>query len=240
MNIVVAGGPALVRAALIKVIETDSSLSVAGQAADVDQLRGLLMHIDSDLVLLDRSLHGTDLDFRALVSWTTRHAKAVVFGRCHVEEAGSYLDAGAAGVLADEITAAQLTEALRTVARGGLVVVLSAVPDPAKKPPRPLEHELARRFSAREYEILTMLAGGQDAAAIARTLRLRPSTVKTHIAHMLGKTGTHQRAELIALAYKSGIVTPRRGLLGQLHGLAGTTGMPHETGLVESGELRAG
>ncbi|MFJ4628373.1 response regulator transcription factor [Streptomyces sp. NPDC088847] len=216
MNVVVAGGPTLVRAALTHVISSHPDLSVTGQAADPEQLHQVLSSTDTDLVLLDRTLQDTDAEFDALVRRTVIRAKAVVLGARRTDEIESHLSAGATGVLTDDITAGQLVEALRTVAAGGLVMVLGTRPAPSEPPRRASDHSAIRELSLREREILTLLARGRDTAAIAVTLALSPLTVKTHIANMLGKTGTHQRGNLITLAYESGLVTPGRAVLNVL------------------------
>ncbi len=210
MNVVVAGGPTLVRAALTHVIGSHTDLSVTGHAADPERLQELLSSTDTDLVLLDRSLRDTGAEFDTLVHRTATRAKAVVLGARRTEEIESHLAAGATGVLTDDITAGQLVEALRTVAAGGLVMVLGTRPTPSGPRRRAYDDSAIPGLSPREREILTFLARGRDTAAIAVTLGLSPLTVKTHIANMLGKTGTHQRGNLITLAYESGLVTPGR------------------------------
>jgi DNA-binding NarL/FixJ family response regulator len=208
VNIVIASGLTLIRAALEHVIGSCPDLSVTGQAEDADRLRELLSYTDTDLVLLDRSLRNTGAEFDALVRWTASRAKAVVLGTRRTEEIECHVAAGATGVLTDDITAGQLVEALRTVVGGGLVMVLGTVPSRCGHSRRAPDDSAILGLSAREREILVLLARGRDTAAISVVLGLSPLTVKTHITNMLGKTGTHQRGNLIALAYESGLVTP--------------------------------
>ncbi len=62
----------------------------------------------------------------------------------------------------------------------------------------------------REREILALVATGADNAAIAEALFISPATVKTHLARIMSKAGAHDRAQLVVLAYESGLVTPGR------------------------------
>ena len=64
------------------------------------------------------------------------------------------------------------------------------------------------RFTAREHEVLVLLAGGHDRAAIARALFISPRTVGSHIQHLLTKLGVHSQAQVVAAAYREGLIPP--------------------------------
>ncbi|MEV1076882.1 response regulator transcription factor [Streptomyces sp. NPDC050211] len=207
-QVIVAGGPSLVRAALTKVIDSSSSMRVAA-AVHSDDLRDLLHGgVDADLVLLDRSVQTDEPDdFTALISETCAVARTVVFGASRAQEVDAQVRAGATGILAADVSASQLIAALETVSRGGLVVALGTAPAVNTAQAR-VTPELTGDLSLREREILTMLSRGQDSASIARDLDLSPLTVKTHITHMLSKLGLRRRGHLIAFAYESGLIVP--------------------------------
>ncbi|OQD52097.1 hypothetical protein BM536_036425 [Streptomyces phaeoluteigriseus] len=99
----------------------------------------------------------------------------MVLGARRTDEIEPHLAAGATGVLTDDITAGQLVEALRTVAAGGLVMVLGARPKPSGPPRRAYDDSAIPGLSPREREILTLLARGRDTAAIAVALGLSPN-----------------------------------------------------------------
>jgi DNA-binding NarL/FixJ family response regulator len=211
-TVVLAGGPALVRAAMAAVMESTHAIAVVGQAADGAQFR-MLIEAGSgpDVILLDRSIQPGEMsDFAHLVAAASATARTIVFGVSNAQEAEAFLRAGATGLLATHITAVQLVEAVDTVLRGGLVVVLETAPSVVAK------HHLvdtlrmgrAVMLSKREREILTMLASGHEASGIADALDISPFTVKTHIANLLTKIGVRQRGHLIAFAYENGIVVP--------------------------------
>ncbi|WP_328437774.1 response regulator transcription factor [Streptomyces sp. NBC_00444] len=208
-QVIVAGGPSLVRAALTKVIDSSSSMRVAGTAVHSGDLRDLLHGgVEADLVLLDRSIQAAEPDgFTALIGETCAVARTVVFGASRAQEVDAQVRAGATGILAADVSASQLIAALETVSRGGLVVALGTAPAVNTAQAR-VTPELTRDLSRREREILTMLSRGQDSASIARDLDLSPLTVKTHITHMLSKLGLRRRGHLIAFAYESGLIVP--------------------------------
>ena len=93
--------------------------------------------------------------------------------------------------------------------RGGLVVVLGTAPVVAvPERRRTVGTEAVGTLSLRERQVLTLLASGQEAPAIAAALRISPLTVKTHIAHLLSKIGVSRRGHAIAFAYEHGLVVP--------------------------------
>jgi two-component system nitrate/nitrite response regulator NarL len=81
-------------------------------------------------------------------------------------------------------------------------------PPPAAEPPRPQRAVTAegRPITAREHEVLILLAEGSSQREIARRFSISPKTVGTHIQHLLEKLGAHSRAELVARAYRDGLI----------------------------------
>ncbi|MHC3472578.1 response regulator transcription factor [Streptomyces sp. 7R007] len=210
IQVVVAGGPALSRAAITKVIESSGDMTVIAAPADSRALRKLLISgTDADLVLLDRLIKDEAFDeLTDLISDIRPVSCIVVLGCADAEEVDALVRAGVRGVLAADVSASQLVAALGTVSHGGLVVALGTAPtvEPALIPR--IDCELVGELSTREREILALLSSGQDTPSIARTLAISPLTVKTHIARMLSKLGIRQRAHLVTFAYESGFVVP--------------------------------
>jgi DNA-binding NarL/FixJ family response regulator len=209
-TVFLAGGPRLVRVAMARVIEAGGRFDVVGQAAGQAQLGAALRDsAHPDLVLLDRGLlSGGIAPFAKTVAVASGAARTIVFGIADAEEADACLRAGATGVLAADVTAAQLVAAMHTVLRGGLVVVLETAPVISALRCRTAGPEAITTLSQRERQVLTMLAGGQEAPAIASALGISPLTVKTHIANLLAKIGVRHRGQAIAFAYEHGIVLP--------------------------------
>ncbi|MDQ0789344.1 DNA-binding NarL/FixJ family response regulator [Streptomyces sp. B3I7] len=215
----VVGGPALVREAVARVVEGSRLVDTVARAADETRFGELLgAGVRPDVVLLTRTVRdrGRDGDpsggvirFAESVATASALARTIVLGVADAPEADTCLRAGATGVLAADITAVQLVAALETVLRGGLVVVLGTAPVVAvPERRRTAGAEVVGTLSLRERQVLTLLASGQEAPAIAAALRISPLTVKTHIAHLLSKLGVSRRGHAIAFAYEHGLVVP--------------------------------
>jgi DNA-binding NarL/FixJ family response regulator len=124
------------------------------------------------------------------------------------------LDAGARGFLTKDATSEEIAQALRTVTAG------EALLDPAiqrrlievmtSRPRKPASAAaLPDGLTAREGEILTLIAAGLSNAEIAAALVVTEATVKTHINHLLAKTGQRDRAQVVAYAYRHGLAEHR-------------------------------
>jgi DNA-binding NarL/FixJ family response regulator len=122
------------------------------------------------------------------------------------------LRAGAGGFLLKDAGPDELLRAIRLVSEGDallapsitrrLIAEFAARPDPETPP-----EELAD-LTDREREILELVAAGLSNADIAQRLVISPLTAKTHVARILAKLGCHDRAQLVVLAYETGLVTP--------------------------------
>jgi DNA-binding NarL/FixJ family response regulator len=122
------------------------------------------------------------------------------------------LRVGASGFLLKDQGPAELLQAIRVIAAGEallapsvtrrLITEFAARPDPQAPPA-----ELAE-LTEREREILQLVAGGLSNADIGRRLVISPLTAKTHVARILAKLDCHDRAQLVALAYETGLVAP--------------------------------
>src|SRR6185503_16048736 len=125
------------------------------------------------------------------------------------------LRAGASGFMLKDAPPEELLAAIEVVARGDALiapaVTRSVIEEfvrrsPAQSPSPPLLDEL----TAREREVLELLARGLSNAEIAERLVVRDGTVKTHVAHVLFKLGLRDRIQAVILAYESGVITPGR------------------------------
>ncbi|MFF2134020.1 LuxR C-terminal-related transcriptional regulator [Streptomyces olivochromogenes] len=132
----------------------------------------------------------------------------------HEGYAYAALRAGAGGFLPQDATPDELTAAVRIVAAGDAVTtpgVTRALIDAVRqeRPARTTEQETGLDvLTERERDVLTAVASGWSNAEIATRLSIAPTTVKSHVSHILAKIGARARVQAVAFAYESGLVRP--------------------------------
>jgi DNA-binding NarL/FixJ family response regulator len=132
----------------------------------------------------------------------------------HEGYAYAALRAGAGGFLPQDATPDELTAAVRIVAAGDAVTtpsVTRALIDAVRqeRPARTTERETGLdMLTERERDVLTAVASGWSNAEIATRLSIAPTTVKSHVSHILAKIGARARVQAVAFAYESGLVRP--------------------------------
>ncbi|MDX6627862.1 MAG: hypothetical protein QOH00_108, partial [Gaiellales bacterium] len=125
--------------------------------------------------------------------------------------------AGASGFLRRDLEPAELIHAVRTVAAGNaalsprvvsrVIAELTSQPDPQLPGPDQLDE-----LTAREREVMALVAGGLSNDQIAEQLVVTRATARTHVSRALCKAGVRSRAQLVTLAYETGLVLPRMSL----------------------------
>ncbi len=123
--------------------------------------------------------------------------------------------AGASGFLLKDSSPEELQHAIRVVADGGALlaphVTRRLVAEFAARPMAgPPSKRLADRLTGRETEVLRLVARGMSNAELAVELSLSPLTAKTHVSRILTKLGLRDRAQLVVVAYETGLVVPGR------------------------------
>jgi DNA-binding NarL/FixJ family response regulator len=217
-RVLIADDQALLRAGFRRLLETAPGIEVVGEAADgreaVDEARRLrpsLVLMDIRMPRLDgieatRRLVESDGDAIKVLILTTFGLDDYVYDA---------LRAGASGFMLKDAPPEELLAAIEVVARGDALiapaVTRSVIEEfvrrsPAPRPPAPVLDDL----TAREREVLSLLARGLSNAEIAQRLVVSDGTVKTHVAHVLSKLGLRDRVQAVILAYESGVVTPGR------------------------------
>jgi len=219
-RVLVADDQAAVRAGFAALIAGEEDMKVAGEAGNgrqaVDLARRVLPHVvlmDIRMPVLD-GLEATRLICADPALTGTRVLVLTTFDLDEYIYAA--LRAGASGFLLKDSGPAELLQAIRIVAAGEallapsvtrrLIAEFAARPDPQAPPAQLAE------LTDREREILRLVAAGLSNADIARQLVISPLTAKTHVARILAKLDCHDRAQLVALAYQTGLITPGTAL----------------------------
>jgi RNA polymerase sigma factor (sigma-70 family) len=217
-RVLIADDQALVRAGFHKLLEAAPDVEVVGEAADGREAVDLAQRLRPSLVLMDIRMPRLD-GIEATRRLVAAHGDAVrvliltTFGLD--EYVYDALRAGASGFMLKDAPPEELLAAVEVVARGDALIapaVTRAVIEefarrsPAQAAPAPVLDEL----TAREREVLELLARGLSNAEIADRLVVSDGTVKTHVAHVLAKLRLRDRVQAVILAYEAGVITPGR------------------------------
>jgi DNA-binding NarL/FixJ family response regulator len=213
VRVLIAEGEALVRAGYRALLESDELIKVVGEAASGQNAVLLAEETHPDVVLVDLGLPGVDvLETIERLSQTASAAVMLLAPHGNDERVLAALRAGAAGVL-DKGQSAELIRAVQVLARGdGLLSVglVRSLLEARSKPQLgrgPLPQQLDE-LTAREREVVALVARGLSNAEIAEQLVISPKTAKTHVSHAMVKVGARHRAQLVVLAYEAGLVVP--------------------------------
>lgn len=220
IRVLLADDQPLVRAGIAMLLSTAEGIEVVGEAGDGSAAIAAAQQLRPDLVLMDLRMPGMDgiEATRRLTSADDRadHLVKVLILTTFDDDDAVYgaLRAGAHGFLLKHAVPEELVRAIRRVADGDAWIdpsvagkVISALSAPATSGSPGLSARLAR-LTPRETEVLVQMAQGLSVVEISQLFVLSEATVKTHVARILMKTASRDRAQAVALAYQSGLVTP--------------------------------
>jgi DNA-binding NarL/FixJ family response regulator len=212
IRVLVVDDEELVRTGLRLILDAEPDLEVVGAAADGDAAVREVRRLSPDVVLMDIRMPGTDglAATRRLLVDERADCRVVVLTTFDVDEhVYAALQAGASGFLLKDVPAEQLAHAIRVVARGDALLapsvtrrLIASFGRPAREPVRP--PGLAE-LTAREEEVLRLLAEGLSNAEIAARLFVGEATVKTHVARVLMKLGVRDRVGAVVVAFRAGL-----------------------------------
>jgi DNA-binding NarL/FixJ family response regulator len=211
-----ADDQALVRGGLRALLDVRDDIEVVGEAADGSEAVALTKSLSPDVVLMDIRMPGTDgLEATRQIASDPRlsQVRIVILTTFGLDEyLFDALRAGASGFLLKDTEPAELLAALRVVAAGDSLIspvmtrrLISEFARRAKQPPR--SNQLAV-LTEREREVMALVAGGLTNDEIAKRLYVSPATARTHVTRTMTKLGARDRAQLVVLAYETGLVQP--------------------------------
>jgi DNA-binding NarL/FixJ family response regulator len=218
VRVLVVDDQALVRAGFVKLLEPETDLRVVGEAGDGFEAVDAAARARPDVVLMDIRMPRLDgIEATRRIRARPGAARVLVLTTYDLDEyVFDALKAGASGFLLKDAPADQLVAGIRVVAAGDALlappVTRRLIEEFARRPTPPPEGpgELTA-LTAREREILTLIARGLTNSEIAGHLVLGGSTVKTHVGNILTKLGLRDRVQAVVLAYETGLVRPGDG-----------------------------
>jgi len=215
IRVLVVDDQELVRAGFCIILDTADGIAVVGEAANGEAAVSASAAHRPDVVLMDIRMPGMDgLEATRLITRGPAAPKVVMLTTFDLDEyVYEALRAGASGFLLKDSPRADLIAAVRAVAAGHALLAPSVtrrlIEVFARRRPE-ITPSLARLASltAREREVLGLLARGGSNAEIAVALFVSEATVKTHVGNVLAKLGLRDRVQAVILAYETGMVVP--------------------------------
>jgi DNA-binding NarL/FixJ family response regulator len=216
IRVLVADDQALLRGSFRVLVDSTPGLTVVGEAGNGHQAVELARRERPDVVLMDVRMPDLDgIEATRLICGdpATERVRVLILTMFDLDSyVYAALRAGASGFLLKDAPPADLLAAIRIVAAGEALLAPSVtrrlIVEFARRaePAAPLARTLDA-VTDREREVLTLIARGLSNAEIATHLHLSQGTVKSHIGHLLAKLAARDRAQLVVIAYESGLVT---------------------------------
>jgi DNA-binding NarL/FixJ family response regulator len=216
IRVLVADDQAAVRGGFAALVTAEDDMELAGAAADgreaIDLARRLFPHVVLMDVRMPR-LDGLEATRLICADRTLAETRVLVLTTFDLDDyVYAALRAGASGFLLKDAGPDELLRAIRVIAAGDALLAPSItrrlIAEFAKRPDPAVAPAELDGLTDRELEILRLVAAGLSNAEIAEKLVISPLTAKTHVGRVLAKLGCHDRAQLVALAYETGLVTP--------------------------------
>lgn len=213
IRVILADDHSVVRAGLKAVLGTARDIEVVGEAKDGREAITLVERLNPDVVVMDLTMGEADGAAATREIVARKLATRVLILTMHAEEdyLVPLLQAGAAGYLVKSVADRELVEAVRTVARGEVYVRPAAARVLARgisrKDPIQAEREKYERLTARERDVLRLVAEGYSAPEIGERLFISPKTVDTYKQRVNEKLGMSHRTDYVKMALKLGLIS---------------------------------
>src|SRR5271154_3347505 len=219
ITVLIVDDERLIRAGFRAILESEPDITVIGEAAEGLDAIDLARKRSPDVVMLDIRMPGMDGLSAARRIIAETDSRVLILTTFDVDEyVYEALRAGASGFLLKDVPPEQLCWAVRSIAAGNalidpavtrrLILRFAAAARATGETPAPLSE-----LTARELDVLRLLARGRSNAEISQELVVEESTVKSHVGRILMKLGLRDRVQAVVLAYECGFITP--DLLGR-------------------------
>jgi DNA-binding NarL/FixJ family response regulator len=217
IRVVLADDQVLVRAGFRALLDAQDDIEVVGEAGDGEQAVRLATELAPDVVLMDIRMPGTDglaATRRISADGQLADVRVVILTTFELDEyVFEAIRSGASGFLVKDTEPDELVQAVRVVAGGDALLSPSVtrrlIGEFAARAKAPHDTGGLDELTDREQEVLALVADGLSNTEIAKRLYLSPATAKTHVSRAMIKLRARDRAQLVVIAYESGLVRPR-------------------------------
>ena len=216
ISVLIADDQALVRAGFRMILEVENDIEVVGEAADGRAAVQEARRLNPDVVLMDVRMPDMDgIEATRRIRDRDSTTKVLMLTTFDMDEyIYQALCAGANGFLLKDVPPEQLAAGIRAMASGDALLAPSVtrrlIEQYVRWPPEAARHvpPSLSRLTAREHEVLQLLARGLSNAEIAGSFVISETTVKTHVARILTKLDLRDRVQAVVFAYESGLIHP--------------------------------
>ncbi|MGH9280936.1 MAG: response regulator [Acidimicrobiales bacterium] len=217
LRVAIVDDQPLIRTGLRTLIDHAADLELAGEAENGEQAVDLARRQRPDIVLMDIRmpvLDGIEATRQITADPALAHVRVVVLTTFDADDyVYAAIRAGASAFLLKDAPPEDVLDAIRVVARGDALLAPSVtrrlIADLASRPDadRPAPPQLDM-LTERELEVLAWVGRGLSNAEIGEQLYMSPATAKTHVSHVMTKLYARDRAQLVVIAYESGLIRP--------------------------------
>ncbi len=215
IRVLIVDDQILVRTGFRRILEEEADIEVVGEAATGEEAVDLTIELAPDVVIMDirmPRMDGIEATARLLTSEEAPETNVLMLTTFDLEEyVYDALQAGVSGFLLKDAPPEELAAAVRIIARGDAVLsptITKRLMEELRRRPHRVQTARFDDLTAREREVLRLIAQGYANAEIAEQLFVSEATVKTHASRVFAKLQVRDRSQAIVLAYESGLVEP--------------------------------